>query len=207
MQRQLQELSNVNEQLRGQLTALGVPSNIRLPLIDVPRVANQLSSDLQCLIPNLGGLLPDVSFTDISFGSICEGRNLYGKSLFLDPTSETFSQLTPTQKETARQQIRIRRSSIHDDAALKALAGSDTAMETAANLNEAAAALSAEAGSADDLNSRMAVNNQGLVLMVRAQAQTNIILAQILKLQASRAILGLGTDVDLALPGDDGGDQ
>ena len=203
MQRQIAELADVNSHLREQIKATGAPTAINLPLLDLPKVARQLTSDLQCLKPDLEALMPSVNFDAIQFDTICQGRNIYSQTLFVDPTDHDYTTMTTSEREIARRRVRERRTNIYNDTVIKSLAGSDTAMATALNLNESAEALSTEADAATDLNGRMAVSNKGLVLLVRGQAQTNIILAQLLKLQASRGAIGLDTDV--ALPGPEQG--
>lgn len=185
-----------NRLMQGNIDAVGAKTRLVIPGLDIPKIRRQLNADMQCLMPDFEGLMPGVEFDNIEFGSICNGRSTYEQTLTFDPESPGAAQMTTSQREVVRNQVRDRRETVFNDAVLKSMAQGDTAIAAANEINEAATRLAGEAETASDLNSRMAVNNQALVILIRAQAQTNMLLAQLLKLQASHEAQ-FGMDVDV----------
>lgn len=189
-------LAEGNKLMQGNIDAVGAKTTLVIPGLDIPKIRRQLNADMQCLMPNFESLMPAVEFDNIEFGSICNGRNTYEQTLTFNPEGENVAQMTPRQREVVRNQVRERREMVFNDVVLKSMAQGDTAITAANEVNEAATRLAGEADAATDLNSRMAVTNQGLVILIRAQAQTNMLLAQLLKLQASHETQ-FGMDVDV----------
>ena len=185
-----------NKLMQGHIDAVGAKTKLVIPGLDIPKIRRQLNADMQCLMPDFESLMPSVEFDNIEFGSICNGRSTYEQTLTFDPEGDSADRMTVAERETARNNVRERREAVFNDVVLKSMAQGDAAITAANEINEAATRLAGEAEAATDLNSRVAVTNQALVILIRAQGQTNVLLAQMLKLQAAHEAR-FGMDVDV----------
>jgi len=87
------------------------------------------------------------------------------------------------------------------DAAFSSISAGTVGLQAANDMNEAADILSIEAEAATSTNERLAVLNQGVVFLIRAQSQTNELLSQTLRLLAAREVNGLRTDMKPTVSG------
>ena len=185
-----------NKLAQGQIDAVGAKTKLVIPGLDIPKIRRQLNADMQCLMPDFESLMPSVEFDNIEFGSICNGRGAYEQTLTFDAEGDDAARMTAGEREAARNRVRDRRENVFNDVVLKSMAQGDAAIAAANGINEAATRIAGEADAATDLNSRVAVTNQALVILIRAQAQTNMLLAQMLKLRAAHEAQ-FGMDVDV----------
>ena len=195
--KQLEELKAVNDFLQDQLDAIGEMGQITLPSLDLAKLGKRLKEDMECLKPDFSKLMPNVDFEDIEWDSICDGGRAYRDSLFI---SKDDYELLPDweAKRDARREIEERRDRIHEDAATKALAQADIATADVEKTKDAADELEQSANAAKTQNQRLAVIAKGQAALIKAQAQTNQILATLLKVQAITAIkMGVEFDSDL----------
>ena len=199
MKKQLEVLHAANQSLTDQLAALGAGAAIELVTLDTDRFKQRITRGMQCLLPDLEALMPNVSFDSIDIGDLCQRTDVYRQTLTLDPLG--LDERTPRQRDAARAGVRARREAILEDSVLKGLAAGDTGAEESQRLNEAADRLSREADGAENMNQRLAVIAKGQVLQLRATAQNNQLLAQLLK-QQSAWYAAQGLDIERAGPGD-----
>ena len=193
MKKQLEALQEANQALTDQLTALGAGATIEFPYLDPATLKNQITRGMQCLLPDLESLMPDVDFDSVGIGDLCQRADVYRQTLVVDPAG--FEGKTPAQREIMRTNARKRREAVFEDSVLKGLAAGDSGAEESQNLNEAADRLSREADAAVNMNERLAVIAKGQVLQIRATAQNNQLLSQMLKQQSSwYASHALGVD-------------
>ena len=193
MKKQLEVLQEANQALTDQLTALGAATTIELPYLDPATLKNQITRGMQCLLPDLESLMPDVRFESIDIGDLCQRADVYRQTLVVDPAG--FEGRTPAQREVMRTRTRGRREALFEDSVLKGLAAGDSGAEESNKLNEAADRLSREADTAGNMNERLAVIAKGQVLQIRATAQNNQLLSQLLKQQSAwYATNALGVD-------------
>ena len=197
MKKQLRVLQEANQSLTDQLASLGAGSTIKLVTLDPAELKRQIVRGMQCLLPDLESLMPDVRFDSVDIGDLCQRADVYRQTLVVDPTG--LEEETPQRREIIRSRARLRRDAVLEDSVLRGLAAGDSGVEESASLNAAADRLSREADSAENMNQRLAVIAKGQVLQIRATAQNNQLLAQLLKQQSAwHAVNGLGVDSVLA---------
>ena len=193
MKKQLEVLQEANQFLTDQLSSLGAATTIELVTLDPAELKNQITRGMQCLLPDLESLMPDVRFESVDIGDLCQRADVYRQTIVVDPAG--LEAETPQRRETIRAEARLRREAVLEDSVLKGLAAGDSGAEESANLNAAADRLSREADSAENMNQRLAVIAKGQVLQIRATAQNNQLLAQLLKQQSAwYAVSALGVD-------------
>ena len=185
----------VRDAIDEQIAATGLPTVLRLPSLDIGKIRTRLSRDLNCLLPDVKNLLPRIKFENVDYGSICNIRENYQKALSFNPHGDAAQGMSSRQRAKRRALIRSRRDETLDEAALGSLAAGTVGLESAKDMDAAADALGAAGTAATNINERLAVMNQGIVLMVRAQSQTNALLAQTLRLIAAAEVVGLRTDI------------
>lgn len=201
MKKQLEVLQEANQSLTDQLASLGAGSTIKLITLDPAELKNQITRGMQCLLPDLESLMPDVRFDSVDIGDLCQRADLYQQTLIVDPVG--LEEETPQRREIIRSRARLRREVILEDSVLKGLAAGDSGAEESQKLNEAADRLSREADSAENMNQRLALIAKGQVLQIRATAQNNQLLSQLLKQQSAwHAVNGLGVDSVAASTGE-----
>ena len=183
MKKQLEVLQEANQALTDQLTSLGAGVTIELPYLDPATLKNQITRGVQCLLPDLESLMPNVEFESVDIGDLCQRADVYRQTLVVDPAG--FEERTPAERERMRSRARARREAVFEDSVLKGLAAGASGAEESQKLNEAADRLSREADSAENMNQRLAVIAKGQVLQIRATAQNNQLLAQLLKQQSA----------------------
>ena len=183
MKKQLEVLQDANQALTDQLTALGAATTIELPYLDPDTLKNQITKSMQCLLPDLESLMPNVEFDSIDIGNLCQRADVYRQTLVVDPAG--FDDKTPAERERIRSRTRARRAAVLEDSVLKGLAAGDVGAGESQKLNEAADRLSREADAAENMNQRLAVIAKAQVLQIRATAQNNQLLSQLLKQQSA----------------------
>lgn len=196
LKKQLSELNDMKNQLQDQINAIGEMGTITVPMINLPKIAGQLVSDAQCLMPDFEGLIPSLDLEELEFGSICDGSNNYKKILWISPKEE--AKLKGSERLERYEEIRQRRETFLVEAAADGMAQADMALEGALDLNETAAEIESAAAAANNTNSRLAVIAQAQAVLIRAGSQTNQLLAQQLRIQATFA-MAAGVDVTNAL--------
>ena len=82
-------LTKLSAQAQGTIDAIGAAGQIALPVLNMQKLTNRIMRDIQCLTPDLSGLMPGINLDDLDFFSICEGRSIYRKSLWFDPKEST----------------------------------------------------------------------------------------------------------------------
>ena len=193
MKKQLEALQEANQFLTDQLASMGAGTTIKLVTLDPAGLKGQITRAMQCLLPDLESLMPDVRFDSVDIGDLCQRADVYRQTLVVDPAG--LEEATPRRREIIRSRARLRREAVLEDSVLKGLAAGDSGAEESASLNEAADRLSREADSAENMNQRLAVIAKGQVLQIRATAQNNQLVSQLLKQQSAwYAVNGLGVD-------------
>ena len=200
LKKQLEKLEEANEKLQEQVNAIGRFGKISIPTINADKIRAQLTRDAGCLLPDLSRLLPNVEFDEIDFGSICEAGDAYRQKLWISP--EALSKISWNKKKEKLDEIRGRRENVLVDAASKGLGHADIAQKVADDANQAASEIDSAADSAKDTNTRLTVVAKALASSIRVQAQTNQILAQLLKVNSAFAMKA-GVRVDNALAEDE----
>lgn len=206
LQDQIDVLTDLQKKAQDQINAIGKMGQITLPMVNMARMVSRLRSDAQCLVPDFSKLMPSVDFEDVNFGSICEGGNVYQKTLFLDP--DELKNMPWEEQRLHQVEVKERRQRVVADTVAKSMAAADMASKVAADETGASAdELEGSVSSAKDSNDRLAAIATGQVLIVRALAQQNQILAMQLKVQAATALaLGVRLDSDLVKEADGNGD-
>lgn len=193
---QLEQLSKLKEQL-GFLndisklsseiqSAIGSVSSISLPIPDISKLAAQVRSDARCLIPD--GTSWGIGTKDLNLGSICATSSKYKDALFIDDGKMNKDGKSFAETQAAWTTAQKRRDALLGDSAVRALAQADVQVDQAKTVNAAADQLQTQLNSAQTVQDRLTVGVQAQILTVRTLAQTNQMLAQLLKLQAAGEI-------------------
>jgi hypothetical protein len=213
---QLDFLKSINGTLQEQIDAIGRMGQIKLPMPNLGNLSGQVMQDAQCLKPNLEGLMPNLDFENLDFGSICAGRDSYKEALFVHPSAEGWtssdgsggytSGATWEAQRRAREEVEKRRAALTQDVVTTGLAQADKAATETAEINQRATEdLEAAADAAETENERLAVIAQGHVLTNRQMVQQNQLMAQLVKIQ-STMLLHMSVPVKNRPPEVDGGD-
>lgn len=182
--RTLDVLGEVSATIQDTMDAIGKVGQIRLPMLNLKKLSNQLQRDSRCLMPDLERMMPGVRFEDISFASICSARAAYRSTLWYRSTDA--EGITWDDQAEARAAIASRREALVRSAVTDGLAHADVAAAAAAEQgDEAAAELERAMLAATTQNDRLAVIAQGQVLAARQQATTNQLLANLLRVQSA----------------------
>ena len=194
MAKQLDELKKTSQAVEDQAAAIGDFGSISIPIINSTRLGSQITQDLQCLKPDLEKLMPNISFEELNWNSVCQAGSAYRKTLWLDP--EQIKELPSWKsREAATREVKIRRENVLSDATEKGMALSDTAQLHVDNTKKAADEIDKEADRADDEQKRFATLIKAQVALLRAQAHQNQLLATMLKVQSATA-LHIGVPVE-----------
>lgn len=186
LKKQLAEAKKHTEYLERQVDAIGDFGKISIPNLNGSKLASQLQKNATCLLPDLSRLMPDVDLEDVNFGTICAAGDAYRSNLWISPKA---LQKLPISKQIENlRKVRERRENVLVDAASKGMGQADMAQKEAADLNQAASEIVSAADQAEDTNTRLAVIAEGQAVLIRAQAQTNQLLAQQLKVQSAFAM-------------------
>jgi hypothetical protein len=187
LQEQIELLSAVDKKVQEQINAVGKMGKITLPTFSLDNLGAAIRRDLQCLKPDFSQLMPDVDFKDVEINSVCEGAPIYRDTLWLDP--DKIAELpTWEERREAEKQVEERRERVLTDTIAKAMAHADVAAQDVDQTNDAANELESALSSSVDSNDRLQVIGQGQVVIARALAKQNQILAQLLKVQAAFAM-------------------
>jgi len=192
LKKQLEELKAMKDQLQRQLNAIGEMGKISIPSLNLPKIGRQLQRDMQCLMPDLEQLFPAIELDELEFGSVCGAGDAYRRYLWIHP--EEAARMPATEQTRRYRQIQERRENVLTDAASKGLAHGDIALKGAVDLNNAADEIAAASEAAESQNDRLAVLTKSQALLIRSQASTNQLLAQLLKITAAHALI-IGVDV------------
>ena len=197
MQQQIETLNGISTTIQEQVDAIGKMGRITLPTLNVSKIGSRLRQDLQCLKPDFSKLMPNVNFEDLRWNSICQGSAAYRDTLFINP--EDLVKLPSWEdQEKVLQTINDRRRRILEEATSNGLAHGDIATRDVEHLNKAADDLASTTTAATTQNDRLAAIAEGQVILVRALAQQNQILATMLKVQSAFALqAGVRADTDL----------
>ncbi|WP_298985883.1 hypothetical protein [uncultured Roseibium sp.] len=183
---QLDTLKEVQGITDDTLSSIGEIGNLSIPSLNFQSLASSVSGDMACLIPDYKKLMPSIKLDDVDFGSICERGNAYKSGLVA--TQESLTQGSWEEKASIQKSIHQNRIATITDATVKGLAQSDEAHETAVKTLETAQEYKSAGQTAETVNARLQVLIELEVAQLVATAQTNQILAQILKIQASAAL-------------------
>ena len=92
LQKQLDQLMEQTEILgklsrtaQDQVNAIGKMGRVTMPIVNLARLAQQISKDARCLLPDLSGLMPGLSLDELDWESICARRAFYREALWFDP--------------------------------------------------------------------------------------------------------------------------
>ena len=200
---QLQRVNEISQAAQSTIDAIGNAASITLPSINLNKIASQLKKDMQCLMPDLDGLMPSINFQELEFGSICEASNAYQSSLFAEwsdkEESENGESFTRNEIIERQDAVRDRRQALLQDVVVKGLGQGDIGNQASTELLEATEELKQSAEAADTMNKRLAVLIQGQIMQTQATAQTNQLLSQLVKIQAMTAMqIGLPLDATLS---------
>jgi hypothetical protein len=198
----LSTLTEVRDAIQEQIDAIGELGEILLPLFNIAKIAEQLKSDAQCLMPDYSKLMPGAEFEDFQFDSICSARAAYDKLLWLDP-KEAKNKSWEEQKEM-RITVQVRRRKLLRQIATDGLANADVAISaTVDDQGPAVDDLERAARAAKNMNTRLQVIAEGQVLVARQLATQNQLLAQMLKVQSAQLTGMVGGTDGKPLEGDD----
>ncbi|MGX1501112.1 hypothetical protein ACSSV1_006181 [Labrenzia sp. MBR-25] len=168
------------------LSSIGEIGNLSIPSLNFQSLASSVSGDMACLVPDYKQLMPSIKLEDVDFGSICERGNAYKSGLVATPDSLT--NFTWEEKAQIQASVHKNRIATITDATVKGLAQSDEAHETAVKTLETAQEYKSAGESAATMQDRLQVLIELEVAQLVATAQTNQILAQLLKIQSSQAL-------------------
>jgi len=192
LKKQLAELKKANDFLQDQINAIGELGQISIPVPNLGKIAGEIQGFAQCMTPDFEKLMPNVDMENVSLGNLCDVSDHYKENLWI--TAEEKATLSGTEKLERIEEIRARRENILVEAAADGLAQADQALEGALALNNTAAEIENAGAAAENMNERLAVIAQGQAALIRAQGQTNQLLAQQLRIQAAFA-MAAGVDV------------
>ncbi|WP_413208339.1 hypothetical protein [Rhodospirillum sp. A1_3_36] len=181
-------LKDVSNLVQEQIDAIGELGEIPVPVLNVIKMTRQLQRDAMCLKPNLEALMPSLDMDDINLASICSARTAYADTLWFDPAKA--KEMTWEEQDAARREVLKRRQRVLRTAAVDGLA--QAAVQTAATADQADQAvgeLERHAKAAKNVNSRLAVLNQTLLLIARQYATQTQLLASTLRIQAAQATM------------------
>lgn len=194
---QLDVLKDVKQTATDTLSSIGQVGNLSIPSINFEQLKSSVTSDMSCLIPDYESLMPSIKFDDVEFGSICDRGDAYKSGLVATPSSLTNS--TWEEKAKIQKSIHANRVATITDATVKGLGQSDEAQETAATTLQTAEEYKSAGANATTVNDRLQVLIELNVAQLVTQAQTNQLLAQMLKVQASQALNnGVPVESDIA---------
>lgn len=187
LKKQIEELYKIAQAGRDTVNALGKVGQITIPLLNSARLGSQIQRDLKCLLPDFSKLMPGVKLDDASFNSMCETAKLYEDNLWIDPDK---LKAIPKweEREKVVKTIERRRERVLADAAAKGMAAGDVATQQIEKTAKAADELETAAKAATTVNDRMQVVADAQAALLRAQAQTNQLLAILVKIQGAYAM-------------------
>ncbi|SOD98602.1 hypothetical protein [Caenispirillum bisanense] len=186
----LSVLNDVSTFVQDTVNAIGEVGQITVPFTTMAKLAGQIQRDATCLMPDLSEIMPNVDLDDLDLTSVCGARKAYANTLWFDPARA--AGMDWAEQEEARREVIQRRARVLRTAAVDALAHADVQTAAAAEQSDRAVReLESAAKAAKDLNSRMAVGNQALLLIARQQATQTQLLASLLKIQGATATMSM----------------
>lgn len=197
MLEQLGVLKDMRNKAQDTIDTIGEYTQIPVTVLNLDKIQRQLKRDLECLTPDYSKLFPALVETEYNWTSICYGARGYRDVLFVQPDDEEFKERTLEQQREIYEEIDALRLNLIIDTALKATSQGDVGVEGAKELNEAASELSKALETSKTLNARIALVVEGQIAQIRGIAQTNMLLAQGLKLEGAKTIRN---DGGLTLP-------
>lgn len=168
------------------LASIGEIGNVSIPSVNFDALASSVTGDMACLIPDYEQLMPSIDLEEVEFGSICERANAYKSGLVA--TQQSLTEGSWDEKVAIQKAVTENRVATITDATLKGLAQSDEAHETAVTTLETAQDYKSAGVGAETMQDRLQVLIELQVAQLTTQAQTNQLLAQMLKIQASQAL-------------------
>ena len=197
LREQIEVVKETNATMENTLTAVGSAATITLPSFD--SIKDQIIRGAQCLLPDLEYLMPTVEFDNVDIGDICRRSNVYKETLSLDASD--IVNLSPAQRETRRNQVRTHRKTPFTNSVFNSTAAGDSGIEESTKLLETSESLSDQMNAATNMNERLAIIGQIQIAQLQATAQTNQLLAQLLRLE-SLYYTQFGLDVTAEDPND-----
>lgn len=198
LQKHTKWLTEMSGTLQEQLNAIGAFGQISIPSLNLGNVTNKIRRDLQCLKPDLSKLFPSISQDEMEFGSICDGREVFRKVLWLDPDKvfedEKLDSASPDERwrrmNDAKAEVMERRNALVKDVSSRGLSFAELSSSDSAEAAEKAASdLEAKAKAAQTQQDRLAVIAQGVVLSNKQQVQQNQLLAELVKIQSAMLMI------------------
>ena len=183
---QLNTLKEVQGIADETLSSIGEIGSLSIPSLNFQSLASSVSGDMACLIPDYKSLMPSIKMEDVDFGSICERGNAYKSGLVA--TEDSLTSGTWEEKVSIQKSVQQNRVATITDATIKGLAQSDEAHETAVKTLETAQEYKSAGQTAETMQDRLQVLIELQVAQLVTSAQTNQILAQLLKIQASESL-------------------
>ena len=208
-------LTKLSAQAQGTIDAIGAAGQIALPILNMQKLTNRIMRDIQCLTPDLSGLMPGLNLDDLDFFSICEGRSIYRKSLWFDPkdpSTWTFPEGSefegtnsgsgsgsgiwadpdhPVNKakwqaqQQARAMVEARREELAKDAVTTGLAQSDLTVQSTEEIQQAIEELEAATNGAADMKRLLMAIAKWMAMSNRQQVQQQQLMAQLVKIQST----------------------
>ena len=183
---QLDTLKKVRQTATDTLSSIGEMGNISVPSLNFNELAQSIVSDKSCLIPDYKSLMPSIEMEDMDFGSICDRGAAYKSGLIATP--EKLKTGSWEEKAAIQKAVTENRTSTVTDVTFKGMGQADQALETASKTLETAQDYKKAGGAAEDMNGRLQVLIEIGVAQLTTQAQTNQLLAQLLKVQSTATI-------------------
>ena len=193
MKKQFQELQSIKNEVKDQLAAIGEAGSLLVPITSLAKLEGQIRKTVQCSLlskEDFETMIPGLKFEEFDVGSVCNAKSIYRKALF--PTQEDFNNAaTAMEKTQLGGQVRARRTVMVVDTSTKALAFADVTLKGAEEYTDAVNELEAAADTASTQNERLAVIAKGQALIGKGIAQTNQLLAMMLKQQTAHSVRDL----------------
>ena len=189
--KQIAEIQKMKQELEKQLSAIGKAGQIVIPSLNLDKLKRSIRKTVQCSLLSKDDLLrmmPGMKFEDVDIDSVCQGRQLYGNILF-GSEKEFKKARTHNDKNALSARIKQRRKNLLEDTTTKGLALADVTIKAAGDVSKSVSELEMAAAAATNQNDRLAVIAKGQLLIARGIAQTNQLLAMMLKLHAADAVI------------------
>ena len=183
---QLDTLKNVRQTVDDTLASIGEIGHLSVPSLNFSELAQSIASDKSCLIPDYKSLMPSIDLDNVDLGSICDRGTAYKTGLIATP--EKLKTGSWEEKAAIQKAVQENRTSTVTDVTFKGMGQADQALETASQTLNTAQDYKQAGASAKDMNGRLQVLIEIGVAQLTTQAQTNQLLAQLLKVQSASTI-------------------
>ncbi|GAB3128388.1 hypothetical protein [Novispirillum itersonii] len=184
-------LNDTVKLIQNELDAIGRLGRIELPWVNLMKSSQNLRRDIACLIPDPKKW--GVTFKDLNFRSICEGKNAYERILYV-PRDKDDETIPWTERARLRKEAQERRRALFIQLSTEAMAAAHLTREN--DLKEIPQGIDdlEDAGKrAEDMNGRLNV-------LVHALAMVNKQLANIQKMQAMQLQISTAHFVATGVP-------